>query len=96
MRSAGVERPKPRRGRAEPMEGSDAEQLTKMLLEVLEKSGYTNRITAVSTEQKIRRWVRRMRLTQRDVPLLLGILRQVLWKFEERANAPPMNADERG
>ena len=58
-------------------------RLTKMLLDVLEKSGYTNRITAVSTEQKIRRWVRRMRLSQRDVPLLLGILRQVLWKFEE-------------
>jgi TrmH family RNA methyltransferase len=65
------------------VEGVDAEQLTRMLLEVLEKSGYTNRITAVSTEQKIRRWVRRMRLTRRDVPLLLGILRQVLWKFEE-------------
>jgi tRNA/rRNA methyltransferase len=66
------------------VEGVDVEQLTKMLLEVLEKSGYTKRITAVSTEQKIRRWVRRMRLTHRDIPLLLGILRQVLWKFEER------------
>jgi tRNA/rRNA methyltransferase len=65
------------------IEGADAEQLTRMLLDVLEKSGYTNRITAVSTEQKIRRWVRRMRLTRRDVPLLLGILRQVLWKFEK-------------
>jgi len=78
---------KPSGPRTDPMmngvEGADAEQLTKMLLDVLEKSGYTNRITAVSTEHKIRRWVRRMRLTQRDVPLLLGILRQVLWKFEE-------------
>jgi TrmH family RNA methyltransferase len=73
----------PRNSRADAVEGVDAEQLTRMLLDVLEKSGYTNRITAVSTEQKIRRWVRRMRLTQRDVPLLLGILRQVLWKFEE-------------
>jgi TrmH family RNA methyltransferase len=65
------------------VEGVDAEQLTNMLLDVLEKSGYTNRITAVSTEQKIRRWVRRMHLTQRDIPLLLGILRQILWKFDE-------------
>ena len=78
------ERLKPRRARMEAAEGADAEQLTKMLLDVLEKSGYTNRITAVSTEQKIRRFVRRMRLTQRDVPLVLGILRQVLWKMEER------------
>jgi TrmH family RNA methyltransferase len=74
---------KPRRARADLIEGADAEQLTKMLLDVLEKSGYTNRITSVSTERKIRRWVRRMLLTRRDVPLLLGILRQVLWKIEE-------------
>jgi tRNA/rRNA methyltransferase len=58
--------------------------MVKMLLDVLEESGYTNRITAVSTERKIRRWVRRMRLGRRDVPLMLGILRQVLWKFQER------------
>jgi TrmH family RNA methyltransferase len=74
----------PPRARTDLIEGTDAEQLTKMLLEVLEKSGYTNRITAVSTEQKIRRWMRRMRLTDRDVPLLLGILRQILWKFDNK------------
>lgn len=68
---------------ATPIEGAEAEQMVKMLLDVLEESGYTNRITAVSTERKIRRWVRRMRLSRRDVPLLLGILRQVLWKFQE-------------
>lgn len=66
---------------AQAIEGSDAEQMTRMLLDVLEQSGYTNRITAVSTEQKIRRWMRRMRLGRRDVPLIMGILRQVLWKF---------------
>jgi TrmH family RNA methyltransferase len=72
-----------RRSHVDAISGADAEQLTKMLLEVLERSGYTNRITAVSTEQKIRRWIRRMRLTRRDIPLLLGILRQILWKFEK-------------
>jgi TrmH family RNA methyltransferase len=61
--------------------GGDAEQITRMLLEVLEKSGYTNRIIAVSTEQKIRRWIRRLRIGHRDAPLLLGILRQILWKL---------------
>jgi tRNA/rRNA methyltransferase len=65
------------------VEGLDSEQLTRMLLDVLEKTGYTNRITAVSTEQKIRRWVRRTKLTERDVPLLLGILRQILWKIDK-------------
>jgi tRNA/rRNA methyltransferase len=74
---------KPRAVKGGLVEGSDAEQLTRMLLEVLEKSGYTNRITSVSTEQKIRRWVRRMRLTSRDAPLMLGVLRQVLWKLDK-------------
>ena len=73
----------PRPPTRDPVEGADAEQVTRMLLEVLERSGYTNRITAVSTERKIRRWVRRMRLGRGDVALMLGILRQVLWKFEE-------------
>ncbi len=67
-----------------PVEGAEVEQMVQMLLEVLEESGYTNRITAVSTEHKIRRWVRRMRLGRRDVPLMLGILRQVLWRFRNR------------
>ena len=75
-----VPTPKPP-GHREPIEGGDVEQLTRMLLEVLEKSGYTNRITSTSTEQKVRRWMRRTHLTQRDAPLLLGILRQILWKF---------------
>ncbi|MES1258389.1 MAG: RNA methyltransferase [Acidobacteriota bacterium] len=72
------------RKKAEPLAGSDAEQLTVMLLEVLRESGYTNRITAVSTDQKIRRWIRRLRIGPRDAPLLLGILRQILWKFRAR------------
>lgn len=75
---------KPGRARVDAIDGADADQLTKMLLDVLDKSGYTNRITSVSTEQKIRRFVRRMRLTRRDVPLLLGILRQILWKIQEK------------
>jgi TrmH family RNA methyltransferase len=72
-----------RRSRFEPVEGADAEQITKKLLDVLEQSGYTNRITSISTEQKIRRWIRRLRVGRRDAPLLLGILRQILWKFGE-------------
>jgi tRNA/rRNA methyltransferase len=64
--------------------GADAEQITRMLIEVLEKSGYTNRITSISTEQKVRRWIRRLRIGPRDAALLLGILRQILWKFDKR------------
>jgi TrmH family RNA methyltransferase len=73
-----------RRSRFEAVAGSDAEQLTTMLHAVLDESGYTNRITAISTEQKIRRWIRRLRISRRDAPLLLGILRQILWKFDRQ------------
>ncbi len=73
----------PRRSRFEPVTGADAEQISRKLLDVLEQSGYTNRITSISTEQKIRRWIRRLRVGRRDAPLLLGILRQILWKFGE-------------
>jgi len=68
----------------EPVSGADAEHLTLMLLDVLRQSGYTNRITAVSTEEKVRRWVRRLQIGRRDAPLLLGILRQILWKFSAK------------
>lgn len=68
----------------EPVDGLHAEQLTLMTLQVLEESGYTNRITATSTDQKVRRWIRRLRISRRDAPLLLGILRQILWKFGNR------------
>ena len=73
-----------RRSKFEPLSGADSEQVTRMLLDVLERSGYTNRITSSSTEQKVRRWIRRLRIGRRDGALLLGILRQILWKFEKR------------
>jgi TrmH family RNA methyltransferase len=74
----------PRQSRFEPMAGSDAEQITKMLIDVLVQSGYTNRITSTSTDLKVRRWIRRMRIGRRDAPFILGILRQILWKFNKR------------
>ncbi len=78
VRDEGVE---PKAANRKAMRGDDAEQLTRMLLDVLAESGYTNRIVATSTERKIRRFLRRIEFTARDAPLLLGILRQVLWKF---------------
>ena len=67
-----------------PVAGSDAEQMTRMMLEVLHESGYTNRIVATSIELKVRRFVRRIHLTARDAPLVLGMLRQILWKIREK------------
>ena len=58
----------------------ETEQVTLLLVEILRKSGYVNPVTAASTEEKVRRLVRRLDIAGRDVPVLLGMLRQILWK----------------
>ena len=60
----------------------EVEQVTQLLLEALRKSGYINPVTAGSTEEKVRRLVRRLNVTARDAPVILGMLRQILWKLE--------------
>jgi tRNA/rRNA methyltransferase len=52
-----------------------------MLLEALRRSGYLNPVTATSSEEKVRRLVRRLPLSAHDAPLLMGMLRQILWKL---------------
>jgi TrmH family RNA methyltransferase len=59
------------------------EQITTLLLEALTRSGYVNPLTAASCEEKTRRLVRRLHITARDAPVLLGMLRQILWKVGE-------------
>ena len=61
----------------------ETEQITAMLLDALRRSGYINPRTAGSTEEKVRRLVLRLDIAARDVPVLLGMLRQILWKIEE-------------
>ncbi len=58
----------------------ETEQVTLLLLDILRKSGYVNPVTAASTEEKVRRLVRRLDIAGRDAPVLLGMLRQILWK----------------
>ena len=59
------------------------EQITLRLLEALGKSGYVNPVTAASTDEKVRRLIRRLEIPGRDVPVILGMLRQILWKLGE-------------
>jgi tRNA/rRNA methyltransferase len=58
-----------------------SERVTSEFLEALRRSGYVNPRTAGSTENKVRRLVRRLNLNARDADVLLGMLRQVLWKL---------------
>jgi len=59
---------------------AETEQITALLMDVLRQSGYVNPTTAASTEAKVRRLVRRLDIAARDAPVLLGMLRQILWK----------------
>lgn len=58
----------------------EVERVTALLTEVLEETGYTRRHPANCDETQIRRLVLRMGVSASDVPVWMGILRQVLWK----------------
>ena len=62
--------------------GAQNEAVTALLLEALRKSEYLNPVTAVA-EEKARRLVRRLNISGRDAPVLMGMLRQMLWKMGE-------------
>jgi tRNA/rRNA methyltransferase len=64
-----------------PASAEENEQVTALLLDALRLSGYVNPVTAGSTEEKVRRLVRRLNIAGRDAPVLLGMLRQILWKL---------------
>jgi TrmH family RNA methyltransferase len=72
-----------------PATAADLERLTALLLDALRSSGYVKaapsalqkRRSAAPTEEKIRRLVRRLRLSAADADLTLGILRQIFWKL---------------
>ncbi len=59
----------------------EVERFTGMLLEALRRSGYVQPRTGKSTEEKIRRMVRRLNLPARDAENWFGMLRQILWRI---------------
>jgi len=67
---------------SKPVTAGEIEQITALLLEALRRSGYIQPLTEASTEEKVRRLARRLQITGRDAPVLLGMLRQMLWKME--------------
>jgi TrmH family RNA methyltransferase len=59
----------------------EAERVTQLLEEILDRSGYVHARVAESTRLKIRRLIRRMDLSAHDAEVWLGMLRQILWKL---------------
>jgi tRNA/rRNA methyltransferase len=63
-----------------PAKSRDVERLTQILFEVLSTSQYIHP-RAVAAEEKLRRMVRRMKLSADDSIVLVGMLRQIAWKL---------------
>jgi TrmH family RNA methyltransferase len=59
----------------------DLERLTQLLLDSLTLSEYAKAGMEASLEEKVRRLVHRLNLNPSDADLLLGMLRQILWKL---------------
>ncbi len=74
-----------------PASSGEIERVTTILLEALRTSGYEKPNSSASLEEKVRRFTRRINLREADLPLWLGMLRQVLWKLRN-PNAPERQA----
>jgi TrmH family RNA methyltransferase len=78
VRDASASRARAEKGRT--ANAGQLERITEVLFDVLRASGYVKPRAAESTEDKVRRLVRRLRLTPGDAETWLGMLRQILWK----------------
>jgi tRNA/rRNA methyltransferase len=65
----------------------DMERITALLADVLSTSSYMLPQRAAETEQRIRRMVRRIKLSAQDVEAWLGILRHVQWQLRQGKNS---------
>lgn len=67
----------------EPATGEKLEQITQGLLEALHISGYVKPGTDKMFEKKARQLILRMNLEAYDAKLLLGMVRQIVWKLRQ-------------
>jgi TrmH family RNA methyltransferase len=65
----------------------EIDRFTILLNEVLKNTGYNRRHPSNCDEAQIRRLVLRMGLAASDVPVWMGILRQILWKTRGGGNS---------
>ena len=60
----------------------ERERLIVVLLEALERSGYVHKGHDPTSEERLRRLVRHLHLTQSELYEWIGLVRQILWKLE--------------
>lgn len=66
----------------QPVTAAELERVSALLLDALRASGSLQSRSAAITEQKLRRMLRRHKLTTADAEFWLGMLRSILWKLE--------------
>jgi tRNA/rRNA methyltransferase len=74
-------------GVREAARADEIERFVELFRETLEATGYTRRHPANCSDEQLRRLVLRMGLSAADVPVWIGILRQVLWRIHRKAEA---------
>jgi TrmH family RNA methyltransferase len=67
-----------------PANAGKVERITALLFQALTASGYVKPRTTASTEEKLRRLVRRLQLREKDAEIWLGMLRQIVWKLRQK------------
>ena len=65
-------------------QAADIDRLTAILLDALAASGYIKSSSALASEEKVRRLLRRLQISADDSHLLDGMLRQILWKMKDK------------
>jgi tRNA/rRNA methyltransferase len=66
---------------------AETERITTGWFEALQLSGYVKPRLETSTEVKLRRMIRRFKLSSEDAKVWLGMVRQILWKLNERTKS---------
>jgi len=70
-------------GKLQGATAEEEERITGVLLDALRASGYVKPRAAAATEEKLRRLTRRLNLSGPDSGVLLGMLRQIVWKLRQ-------------
>jgi len=64
-----------------PARARELEMITQLLFGILRSSGYVKPRLVASTEENVRRMVRRMQMDASDAEVWLGMVRQIAWKL---------------
>jgi TrmH family RNA methyltransferase len=75
--------PSSRAEKHQPATAGDNEQITEVLRDALDRSGYVKPGTDAVMEKKVRQLVRRLDLNEMDAKVLLGMMRQIVWKVRQ-------------